>query len=73
ALAFEACALALALASPVLLVRALVDVLLASLGRGPEPAAGMLAALLPGLRVVLALLVLGAAWSSYPEAFAAGL
>jgi type III secretory pathway component EscT len=66
-------ALALALATPVLLTRALIDVGLGSLvvtSPDPEP---LRAVLMPGLRLAAALVALGAAWSAYPEAFARGL
>jgi hypothetical protein len=65
--------LALALATPVLLTRALVQVCSISLGRGSVEPADLLAALAPGLRLAAALVALGAAWSAYPEAFARGM
>lgn len=65
--------LALALATPVLLTRALVQLCLVSLGRGSAGPADLLAALAPGLRLAAALVALGAAWSAYPEAFARGM
>lgn len=73
ALAFDACALALALATPVLLVRFLVSTMLATLRGGPDPGAWVVDAVVPGLRTALALVALGAAWSAYPAAFARGL
>lgn len=65
--------LALALATPVLLTRALVQLCVVSLGRGDAGSADLLAALAPGLRLAAALVALGAAWSAYPEAFARGM
>jgi hypothetical protein len=66
-------ALALALATPVLLTRTLIE-LAASLARsGGIAASSLLDALTPGLRLATALVALGAAWSAYPEAFARGL
>jgi hypothetical protein len=65
--------LALALATPVLLTRALVQLCVVSLGRGMSGSADLMAALAPGLRLATALVALGAAWSVYPEAFARGM
>lgn len=65
--------LALALATPVLLTRALVELGSASLGRAGFEAASLSAAITPSLRLAAALVALGAAWSAYPEAFARGL
>ncbi|KIG15772.1 hypothetical protein DB30_05342 [Enhygromyxa salina] len=64
--------LALALATPVLLTRAVLQVCVVSLGRGGG-GADLVAALAPGLRLAAALVALGAAWSAYPEAFARGM
>ncbi|NVB36793.1 hypothetical protein G6O69_03040 [Pseudenhygromyxa sp. WMMC2535] len=69
----EASVLAVALATPVLLTRALVDLVVGALARGPEPSATLIAAVLPGLRAAAALIALGAAWSVAPQAFAQGL
>ncbi|PRP91505.1 hypothetical protein ENSA5_54790 [Enhygromyxa salina] len=66
-------ALALALATPVLLTRALVQLCLVSLGRGGPESSSLTAALAPGLRLAAGLIALGAAWSTYPEAFARGM
>jgi len=66
-------ALALALATPVLLTRVLVELGVASLARAGFEAASLTAAITPGLRLAAALVALGAAWSAYPEAFARGL
>ncbi len=71
--AFAGTRLALALATPVLLVQALVALSLAVLARGPGLTGELVAALAPALRLVLALVALGAAWSAFPEAFAEGL
>ncbi|HLT39498.1 MAG TPA: hypothetical protein VK034_24610 [Enhygromyxa sp.] len=65
--------LALALATPVLLTRTLVELGAASLARAGAGAGSLLAAIIPGLRLAAALVALGAAWSAYPEAFARGL
>lgn len=65
-------ALALALATPVLLTRTLVELGVASLGRA-DVEAGTTAAISSGLRLAAALVALGAAWSTHPEAFARGL
>jgi hypothetical protein len=65
--------LALALATPVLLTRTLVELGVASLGRVGFAAASFTAAVTPGLRLAAALVALGAAWSAYPEAFARAL
>lgn len=66
-------ALALALATPVLLTEMLASLALATLVRA-EACADVLAEVLgPGLRFASALLALGAAWSAYPEAFARGM
>ncbi|EDM76406.1 hypothetical protein PPSIR1_23774 [Plesiocystis pacifica SIR-1] len=67
--AFEACVLGLALATPVLLTRAVVDLGVGVLGRGPDPAPAVVEALSPGLRLLAALVALGAAWSIHPEAY----
>ena len=69
----EATALALAVATPALLVHALVELGLGALGRGPEPAGLLARAMAPGLRFAAALLALAAAWSAFPEAFARGV
>jgi type III secretory pathway component EscT len=66
-------ALALALATPVLLIRLIVEVGLVALGRGPDPAALLLAGTAPGLRFAAAALALAASWSAYPRAWAQGL
>lgn len=66
-------ALALALATPVLLTRVLVEIGAGSLARVGFEAASLSAALTPALRLAGALVALGAAWSAYPEAFARGL
>ncbi|MFO7561657.1 MAG: flagellar biosynthetic protein FliR [Enhygromyxa sp.] len=66
-------ALALALATPVLLTRALIEIGVASLGRVGFEAASLCRAITPALRLGAALVALGAAWSAYPEAFARGL
>jgi hypothetical protein len=66
-------ALALALATPVLLTRTLVELGVASLGRVGFEAASFSGAIASGLRLAAALVALGAAWSTYPEAFARGL
>lgn len=65
--------LALALATPVLLTLAVVDLGTRLLGRGPAPAEAMMDALRPWLRTAAALIALGASWSAYPEAWARGL
>jgi flagellar biosynthesis protein FliR len=65
--------LALALATPVLLTRALVSLCVASLARRRGAAEALLAVLAPGLRLGAALVALGAAWAAYPEAFARGM
>jgi flagellar biosynthesis protein FliR len=65
--------LGLALATPVLLTRAVLELGVGSLARTGASTAALLAALLPGLRLAAGLIALGAAWSSYPEAFARGL
>jgi flagellar biosynthesis protein FliR len=62
-------ALALALATPVLLTRTVVEFATASLGRTNS----LLEVFSPALRLAAALIALGAAWSAYPEAFARGL
>lgn len=66
-------ALALALATPVLLIRMVVEIGVAALARGPDPAAALLAGLTPGLRFAAAALALVASWSAYPRAWAQGL
>jgi type III secretory pathway component EscT len=66
-------ALALSLATPVLLIRLIVDVGVTALGRGPDPAALLLAGTTPGLRFCAAALALAASWSAYPQAWAQGL
>jgi flagellar biosynthesis protein FliR len=66
-------ALALALATPVLLIRMVVEIGVAALARGPDPAAALLAGLTPGLRFAGAALALVASWSAYPQAWARGL
>ncbi|PRQ07011.1 hypothetical protein [Enhygromyxa salina] len=65
--------LALALATPVLLTQALVQVCVVSLGRGGAEPTDLVAAVAPALRLAAALVALGAAWSAYPEAFARGM
>jgi hypothetical protein len=65
--------LALALATPVLLTRTLVELAAASLGRTGFEASSLLEVFSPALRLAAALIALGAAWSAYPEAFARGL
>lgn len=65
--------LALALATPVLLTCTLIELGIASLGRGSFEATALLGAITPALRLACALVALGAAWSAYPEAFARGL
>jgi flagellar biosynthesis protein FliR len=65
--------LALALATPVLLTRVIVELTIASLARTGVEAASLTAVIAPALRLVAALVALGAAWSAYPEAFARGL
>lgn len=65
--------LALALATPVLLTCTLIELGIASLGRGNFEATALLGAIAPALRLACALVALGAAWSAYPEAFARGL
>lgn len=69
----HATTLALALATPVLLTRLVVTIGVASLGRDSDFDAMLLAAWVPGLRFAAALLALGAAWTAYPHAWAAGL
>ncbi len=69
----RATTLTLALATPVLLTRLVVTVGLAGLGRGSDFDAALLGALVPALRFAAALLSLGAAWTAYPHAWAAGL
>jgi len=66
-------ALALALATPVLLTELVATAALACLARAELGARALAEVLGPGLRFTLALLALGAAWSSYPEAFARGM
>ncbi|MFV8749216.1 flagellar biosynthetic protein FliR [Nannocystaceae bacterium ST9] len=65
--------LALALATPLLLVRLVVEVGVAALGRGSDPAAALLAGVTPGLRFCAAALALAASWSAHPQAWAQGL
>ncbi len=65
--------LALALATPVLLIRLVVEVGVAALARGPDPAAALLAGVTPGLRFCAATLALAASWSAHPQAWAQGL
>lgn len=71
--AAAATGLALALATPVLLTRTVIELGVGSLARPGFEAASLTAAIVPGLRCAAALLALGAAWSAYPEAFARGL
>lgn len=71
-LSFEALVLALALATPVLLLELLTAFALAAFARGGTRRE-LVAAVVPGLRLALSLIVLGAAWSAYPEAFARGM
>lgn len=71
--AAHASVLALALATPVLLTRALACLALACLARGGAGLEGLNEVLAPGLRLALAMITLGAAWSSYPQAFARAL
>ncbi len=66
-------ALALALATPVLLIRLVVELGVAALGRGPAPAAALLAGVSPGLRFCAAALGLAASWSACPQAWAQAL
>jgi type III secretory pathway component EscT len=65
--------LALALATPVLLTVAVVDLGLRLLGRGPTPAEPITEAVRPWLRTAAALVALGASWSTFPDAWARGL
>lgn len=65
--------LALALATPVLLTRTVIELGLASLARASFEAGSLTAVITRGLRLAAALVALGAAWSAYPEAFARGL
>lgn len=67
------CCLALALATPVLLSRMLVELCLATLRPGGVASVDLHAVLGPGLRVGVGLLALAAAWSAYPQAFARGV
>ena len=71
--AAHASVLALALATPVLLTRALACLALACLARGGVNLEALSGVLAPGLRLALAMITLGAAWSSYPQAFARAL
>lgn len=69
----EATALGLALATPVLLSRTVIELGVSSLARTGFEAANLTSVITPGLRLAAGLLALGAAWSAYPEAFARGL
>ena len=71
--AAQALALALALATPLLLSRVLATLCLATLARGDAAVDALREVIRPGLRSGFALVVLGAAWSAYPEAFARGM
>ena len=62
--------LGLALATPVLLTRAIVALCLSTLGRERVATTELLDVVTPGLRLAAGLVALGAAWSAYPEAFA---
>jgi flagellar biosynthesis protein FliR len=62
--------LALALATPVLLTAAVVEVALGLVGQGPGPAAVVMAAVRPWLRTAGGLVALGASWAAYGAVWA---
>jgi flagellar biosynthesis protein FliR len=65
--------LALALATPVLLSVAVVDLSSRAVGSGPMASGFLLEAMRPWFRLSLALLALGASWAAFPESWGAAL